>query len=113
MSPASIETAVNLLKSCIKQTGQLYKMADKETYVYKKARNTWALFTVLSLVATVASCFIPGGLVAPKVVAICGSSLLTTICGYKTYSQWCDIENSDQGTKMQVTIENVVHANDC
>lgn len=100
MSPASIETAVNSLKSCIEQTGQFYKMADTETHAYKKARNTWALFTVLSLAATVASCFIPGGPVALKVVALCGGVVPTTICGCKTYNRWCDMKNSDEVRKL-------------
>jgi hypothetical protein len=87
-----------------------YKMADTEIDVHKA--KEWLLSTVLSLAATVASCFIPSRLAALKSAAIIVSTVSTTVCGCKTNSRWPDMKNSDQDTKTQVTIENVVHAND-
>jgi hypothetical protein len=114
MSLDSINIAVNSLKNSIEQTGQLYKLADKETTVHKKACIKWACFTILSSLVTVASCFIPGGTVATssaRAVGIGGGAISTVGCGCKTWKEWNNMNDSDEGTKKQAETETLAHAN--
>ncbi|KAI5455642.1 hypothetical protein BGZ63DRAFT_409780 [Mariannaea sp. PMI_226] len=101
MTRVNNEKTVNSLKSSIKQTDQLYRVADTETDAYRNACNTGTRPTTLPLIVTIASCFIPGGAIIPIVGAYS-----TAKCHHRSYKNWREMKNSSQGTfQDQATIE--------
>ncbi|KAF4950558.1 hypothetical protein FGADI_8117 [Fusarium gaditjirri] len=102
ISPLNIDTAVTSLNSSIEQTGQLFKLADTETKAYEDKRDKWLLFTVLSVIAFAGGCLIPAAgpaITVARVVCIGGGTLSTAGCGYKTWEEWCNMNDSDKVRK--------------
>ncbi|KPA36242.1 hypothetical protein FLAG1_11006 [Fusarium langsethiae] len=107
MSLDSINIAVNSLKNRIEQTGQLYKLADEETTVHRKACFKWAFFTILSLVA---SYFITGGTVAASSACAAGlgvGAISTVVGGCNTWKEWNNVNDSDEVRKLVSKVSKV------